>query len=148
MSIFGLFERKQARQRRQRLAGEWSLGRSTDEGESKLFESGFELAEAARSLADNAGIRGTAPVTAATLGCATVALGSQAIAIEKLRSLVVVELADPDQRNEVAPDLEQLDRMLRSVAETLRFASEQTDGARASAARVLDRQRSAALLEA
>lgn len=134
-----LLGRKSRKRRRHRLSGEWNPGQSADHAENELFDASFELAEAARDLAITAGIRGTAPVTAATLGATVAALESQADAMERMRSLVNHELALVEPDGEASPDLQQLHRLLGSVEETLRFAAEEADRARESASLVLSR---------
>lgn len=136
--------RHMKKQRRQRLSGDWQPSRSVDRAEENLlFDASFELAEAAQTFDQTAGIQKTSPVTAAVLGCTTSALHAQANAVQRMRSLIRHELAPSDRCSTAAADIEELHQLLGRIEEHLRFTAAEADRARRLASAVLTRRAAA-----
>ena len=107
-----------------------------DRAENKLFDASFRLAEAARDFERAAGTRGSAPAAAATLGCATSALESQATGMLLMRSLVLHVFSSSDYGDEERA--QELGRLLFAIDQNLRFAAQAADLARRLAADILE----------
>jgi hypothetical protein len=134
ISKMNFTERQRRIERRQRLAGEWRSP-AQDRAENGLFNACFELAEAARDL-ERFPLASSTSAAAASLGCISSALESQANAMLRLREAALRELpADPRERD---GHVEQLGRLLFAIDQNLRFAAEASDLARERAAAILE----------
>jgi hypothetical protein len=133
-----MIERKFRLDRRRQLVGEWDPKESIDRSENELFDKAFDLAESALALDRVAGTRKSGRATAAAMGAISSALGSQATAVLRIRSLADYELGKIASGNGEVGELEKLGRILHAVEQNLRFAQEAADLARQAAAEILD----------
>jgi hypothetical protein len=129
MAELSLLNRQERIRRRRALADDWPVGRTPARAEHDLFDACFALAESAQEFEQVAGGHGSAPATAAALGCMASALEAQATAFLKMRSLAAYEASHADGKT-AAGEAEELGRLLYAISQNLRFGAQLSELAR------------------